>query len=250
MLLKSLASGTALVGLVLLSACGGQEDTREPAAATDTSTVETAAAPEAVGEVSPADETGIAEASAPNETEAGAADMAEGEDHDHEVEQDQGDAHDHGDDHGDAHEHAGGTAHVHGHAEAAIVLDGGALTISIDSALASFGASEAEPETTEEQTERDLLRVALSQPGGLVSLPEAARCIFSGADVMFHYPGAHGNAEASYSWQCSRPEALDSVTFTAFETYETLEEIEVVGLIGTAQTAATLNPASPRFSID
>lgn len=217
---------TGFVSIAFLAACGGP-DAPEP-------TEPTVAAPETPAAETPA-ETTLAESATEEAAEVASSDHAHEDHHD-----------EHGAEHGGA-----GETHQHGHAQAAVILENNGLTISITGALASFGASEAEPQTPEEHADRDLTRTALLRPDSMIGLPDAARCIFGGSDVMFRYAdGQHGNAEASYTWQCSAAGELDAVTFRAFQSFQTLEEVDVVGLVGNSQTAATLTPDNARFDLN
>ncbi|NBC21536.1 MAG: DUF2796 domain-containing protein [Alphaproteobacteria bacterium] len=158
---------------------------------------------------------------------------------------------DHGDD-GD-HDHdemAGGEAHVHGHAEMAIVLEGNDLTVNVQAPLASFGLPESEPETEAESGEMEQARLRLQDPLQTVAVGNAARCIFSGSDVMFSYRGDHGSADIDYTFQCNRPDALTSVDVKLFEAHEGLEEVEAVFITGAEQVAKTLTASNTTISRD
>lgn len=166
--------------------------------------------------------------------EAG-ADQAEGNRQAHSSEDDR--THDHNG--------AGGEAHTHGDAEAAIVIEGRDLTISLSTALASFGGSEAEPTTAEETAAREALRAKLITPLGMVDPIGDAGCIFAGSDVSFRHSGNHGDVDITYDFQCSSPESLEGVAFDMFAAFETLEAVEVAMLSGTAQSAVDVTPGSP-----
>ena len=259
-----LSAGMGASLLVLgLAACGGSEPPATPAEpAADE--VRDALAEIEINGADPEDiaETDMAETEAAEATdEAVSTDATDHDhsdddhdhdhgDHDHEHEDHDHDHDDHSHDHDHDHDDmAGGAPHVHGKAEGAVVLEGSTLSISLDAALASFGASEAEPETPEQEAERASLRMQLADPLKLVDISDAAGCIFTGSDVGFRYPGGnHGNAMVSYTFECSNAAALDTIQFTAFETFPPLEEVDIALLSGDQQGAATLTPDAPELS--
>lgn len=218
-----------------LAACGGG-DSEAPTATPSTD-------PASAGEpVSDPLEREIQGADPADQIDAGDA-PAEGP-HEH------GDDHSHdGDDHSHDHDHdhdmAGGEAHTHGDGEAAIVLEGRNLTVTLNTALASLGASEAEPETDDAIAARAALRAQLITPMGMVDPVGEAGCIFAGSDVAFRYSGDHGHTEVSYDFQCSSPDALEGVSFDVFGAFDTLETVEVAVLVGDSQSAVDLTPANP-----
>ena len=242
-----------------LAACGGSEppaSTAEPAA----DDVRDALAEIEINGADPDDiaETEMAEADVADTSEEAVSTAAtdhdhsddEPDDHDHEHEDHDHDHDDHSHDHDHDHDDmAGGAPHVHGKGEGAVVLEGSTLSISLDSALASFGAREAEPETPEQEAERAGLRMQLADPLKVVDISDAAGCIFTGSDVGFRYGGGgHGNAVVNYTFECSNAPALDMIQFTVFETFPPMEEIDLALLSGDDQGAATLTPDAPELS--
>jgi len=158
---------------------------------------------------------------------------------------DEGHHHSHGDDHEHGHDHGDdgfvGHAHVHGEAEGALVLDGSTLTFSLNSALASFGADESEPETPQETAALEVLRTRLSDPFAMIDINDEAGCIFAGGDVEFIYSGGRGNADVTYTFTCASADELDEILIVGFETFETLEKVDLAVLSGADQAAVELN---------
>jgi len=159
------------------------------------------------------------------------------------------DSHDHDHDHGHDHDHAGGSVHVHGLANASIAVDGDTLSIGIDTALASIGSSEREPE---DDASREAISAALApfaDPFHVVSLPDAADCAPGEADVGTDYSGGPGNLVADYTLTCGDISAVTDVDFVLFSHYaDTLETIEAVWIDEASQSSATLTPDSRTIS--
>jgi len=229
---SALAGG---LGLIMLAACGGSEDTGEIAAPP---VPPTPAAPEAVTEEVSAPE--APEAPAPVETEA-----AETEEHDHE-------AHDHGEhehgedaheehDHGEHehHDHAGGEAHVHGLAEMAITREGSRLTVTFESPTANFGFSEAASDLPEGNTVGEDTFAVI---GG--------ECLNEMTNVSAVSDGQHGSVSIEKRYSCSNIDGVSAVRVTAFEAYSGFETVDAVYLTDADQVAAELTADSPELAIN
>ena len=171
-------------------------------------------------------------------------DHADGEDHGHDADHADGDSHDH-----DDHDHAGGAAHVHGEAEGAIILEGETLTVSLDSALASFGLPESVPGTPEQQAERQTVLNALTDAAAVLEINSEAGCTLVSSEQSVRSVGEVGNAVLDFTFTCSDPGALDEATFVLFEDYPTKEEIDLAILIEVSQSAATLTSDARTASI-
>ncbi|MEM9738608.1 MAG: DUF2796 domain-containing protein [Pseudomonadota bacterium] len=169
-------------------------------------------------------------------------------DHSHEDHGDEAHDHDHGGDDHD-HDHAGGAPHVHGKAEGAMILEGSTLTLSLDSALASFGLKETAPANDEEQAVRDAVFDALNRAETVVRLTPEAGCVLMESRQSVRNVGDVGNAVLDYTFECADPAALTDATFMIFEVHETLETIDLAVLIGPTQDAATLSASSPNVPL-
>ncbi|MEM7767389.1 MAG: DUF2796 domain-containing protein, partial [Pseudomonadota bacterium] len=243
----------------MLAACGAP-DTPAAAAEADTAPAEQAAT-EAAPESTETAEVAETPAAAPADPEvvpasAGeedadhahdehvdeAKDESEDHDHDHDEHAEDGDhdEHDHAAHAHDDHDHAGGDAHVHGEAEIAIALDGNTLTVSLNGALASFGLTEAEPETDEARAVIAEGLAPFNKSTTLVALPDAAGCTETEADAGTDYSRGPGNLVADYTFTCTNPDALSEADFPIFADYSTLEKIDAVWLVGSDQAAKTL----------
>ena len=241
---RTLSAVLILMGFgSVLAACGGPSepepsiDAPDPVAEAGPDTAETTdpLMIEATG-ADPEDQMPDAEVEATNEDrdESEEQDHAD-DDHGHSGEHD----HDHGHDHGD--DGFVGHAHVHGEAEGALVLEGSTLTFSLNSALASFGADESEPETPQETAALEVLRTRLSDPFAMIDINDEAGCIFTGSDVDYIYSGGPGNADTAYTFNCASADGLTDITLIAFETFKTLEKVDLAVLSGADQAGVELN---------
>lgn len=217
-LLRGIGLAALLIGL---AACGGSGEPEAPA-------------------VSP-----------PAQPETPATDMADEHDHDahaedhdehdhedeeHEGEEHEGEEHDHHAHHEEDEDLAGGEAHLHGAAEAALVLEGATLTLSLDTPLESFGVREAAPETAAQEAEHDALANTLATPDTVFSINPEAGCILTGSDIAFRHHGDHGAALLTYTYDCADPEDLSTVGFEVFTAYPGFHTVDAVILDGTEQS--------------
>ncbi|MEM1105725.1 MAG: DUF2796 domain-containing protein [Pseudomonadota bacterium] len=254
-----------------LAACGNAVSDAEivdaaeevaPAPAPEADTpAEVAAMPDTAAAPVPAEAPTEAEADAELVQLAAAAADEDGHSHGDDHHDHGDDAHDHGEAHGDGDDHDHGShdhedhghsaeAHVHGEAEGALVLEGNALTISLDSALASFGLQETEPANDEEAAARQAVFDALGEEGRAFSINAEAGCSLSSSSQSVRMVGEVGNAVLEYAFVCTDPGALETIAFTLFEDYPALEEINLAVLIEDRQEGATLTPGAASVSID
>jgi len=162
------------------------------------------------------------------------ADTVDGQDHDEHDHEDDHEDHDH-----DEHDHAAGEAHVHGLSELAISLDGQALSLSLEGALANFGLDET-------------LR-ALDDPApytdGIVAFT-GGDCSREQAQAEIRPIGDHGNLVIDMVYSCAAMAELSAVTVTAFERFSGFEEVNAVVLTDARQFAGTLTAASPDLDLE
>ena len=163
---------------------------------------------------------------------------AEDHDDDHDThEEHEDEEHDHDAHHDEDEDHlAGGEAHVHGAAEAALVLDGSVLTLSLDTPLESFGVREAAPETDEQEAELEALSDALVTSDTIFTVNSEAGCALTESDVAFRHHGDHGAAMLSYTFDCAHPVDLETIGFEMFGTFPGFETVETLILNGAAQS--------------
>ena len=251
-------SGFALAGLV---ACSPSEDAPAETIEADTPPVEVVTEEVSAPEATEVEEAVTAEAAAEDEHDHG----HEGEDH-HEDGHDHGDAHDHDDehahdedhdhadehshDHDHDHDHGVGEAHVHGAGEMAIALDGGSLSVSFESPLASFASFEHEPKTPEQEAELQGVRDAFMQVSGVIALNSEAGCTSTSQDVAFRHSGDHGSIMADYVFDCTAADSLNSAELQLFGAYPALETVNVIFLNGADQTAKKLTADDSSLSLN
>ena len=211
----SLLRGIGLAALLVgLAACGGSNEPEAPA-----------------------------EAARPEPPESPAADAAADTGHDEHGE----DHADHDGDGEDPHAHheededlAGGEAHEHGAAEAALVLQGETLTLSLDTPLDSFGVREAAPETAAQEAEHDTLANTLASPDTVFSVNPEAGCTLTQSDVAFRHHGDHGAALLTYTYECDAPGELSRIGFEAFTAYPGFHTVDAVILNGAQQSTGLI----------
>lgn len=228
-----LGAASALV----LAACQPASDTTEPIVA-DVPPVETVEA--AAEEVAHTDH---------DEDHGTEAETDEHEDHeDHDSDHDDHDDHaeddhdDHDDEdhaHDDDHDHAGGEAHVHGVSELAASLDGTALSISVEGALANFDLDETLRELDDTTPYTD----------GVVEVV-GGDCKRDGATASIRPIGDHGNLTVDLTYVCGTPSGLQGIEVTGFQTFAGFEQVNAIFLTDTDQIAETLTDADTRLDID
>ncbi|MHA7898616.1 MAG: ZrgA family zinc uptake protein [Henriciella sp.] len=185
---------------------------------------------------------GAAEAEAPVEA-ATEEDHDHGEDHDHEHEDSEHDhaedAHDHGDDHDHDHDHAGGEAHVHGLSELAATLDGSALSVSIEGALANFDLDES------------LREIADPAPfaTGTVEII-GGDCTQTDSAVGVRPVGDHGNMTIDLTYTCANVDGLEAINVIGFDSFAGFEQVNAVFLTEIGQTAETLTESDTRLDLN
>jgi hypothetical protein len=211
----TLMRGIGLAALVMgLAACGAPNE------------------PEAPAEVAPPTQ--------PETPETPAAGEADHDMHDEDHDEHDGEEDDHHAHHEEDEDLAGGEAHEHGAAEAALVLQGETLTLSLDTPLDSFGVREAAPETAAQEAEHDTLANTLAAPDTVFSVNPEAGCTLTSSDVAFRHHGDHGAALLTYTYECASPEELDRIGFEVFTAYPGFHTVDAVILNGAQQSTGLI----------
>lgn len=154
-------------------------------------------------------------------------------------------------------------AHEHGVARLDVSLDGHVLTVGLDSPLDNLLGFEHAP-TTEDQRAAVLVMTRRLREAAAVVVPNGqARCALAevhvaspvlapamlgeaepgaGASVP-HEPAGHADLEASWRFDCVRPEALRELRVGFFETFAgfRLIRVQAVGPHGQAYAELTAN---------
>lgn len=151
--------------------------------------------------------------------------------------------------------------HEHGVARLDVALDGSTVTLALNSPLDNFLGFERAPRNDRERAAAQALLAQLQQGAALFKLDAAAQCGQRSAEV--HAPvlgvgsaaaadkGAkakssdHADVEVTYSFQCTQPQALNTLTVALFESWQRLRRVEVQVVGPKGQNAVTLRrPAS------
>lgn len=144
---------------------------------------------------------------------------------------------------------AGAGAHVHGKAEVDVAVDGNLLQIVLHSPLDSLVGFEHAPRTQRERQALESLRGRLLQTEKLFVPSAGAGCTRQSVEVEMPFDdkgketqGSDGHAElqASFAFQCARPDALKAIEFRLFDVFPRMERIAVQSAGARRQSAATL----------
>lgn len=153
-------------------------------------------------------------------------------------------------------QHAHG-AHVHGEAQAAIVIDGESLSISLNSAMYNITGFERAPQNPEEEAVLADAISSLKAGDALFVMDTAAGCTLSsmthslpeGATPVESGHNPYRDLEATYEFACAAPDALVSVSVDLFDRFEKLEKLDTVVLRGDAQIAISLSADQNRIEL-
>ena len=153
-------------------------------------------------------------------------------------------------------QHAHG-AHVHGEAQAAIVVEGQSVSISLNSAMYNITGFERAPQNSAEEAALADAIAVLSAGENIFVMDTAADCTF---DSVVHslpvgLPASekddrlYRDLEASYEFTCSAPDELSAMVIGLFEPFGNLEKIDTVVLNGNSQIAISLSPDQNRIEL-
>ena len=151
-------------------------------------------------------------------------------------------------------------AHVHGQAQLDIVVDGGALTLSLRSPLDSLLGFESTPRTAAQKTAAEALLQQLRTPEWLFVTTAAAQCRPLSSSV--HAPvlgagaaqaggaskGGHAELSADFVFRCEQPQQLRSLELKLFEQFRGVKRVNAKLAGPRGQSSATLSPARPGMS--
>jgi hypothetical protein len=147
-------------------------------------------------------------------------------------------------------------AHVHGEAQAAMVINGPDLSISLTSAMYNITGFERAPQNAQE--EKALAgAIALLEDGGVLFAPNReAKCQLESASHSLpagkgptpaagHEGDNHNpfrDLQAEFEFACDAPARLRSVRFELIRHFENIEKLDVVVFADHRQTAVELTP--------
>jgi hypothetical protein len=148
-------------------------------------------------------------------------------------------------------------AHVHGAAMLAIAIEGGTLTLMLESPTDSLVGFEHAPRTARERAAVTKMKQTLERPAALFVPTPAAACKPVGVKLestlfesghAHHDHGAHAHAgghadlDGAFVFRCARPEALRDLEVRLFDAFPRLKKLKVEIAGPRGQTAAQLTP--------
>lgn len=141
-------------------------------------------------------------------------------------------------------------AHVHGVTTLELAMEGGVVEMTFRAPGMDIVGFEHAPHTDADKGAIDAALQVMRTPATLVTLPEAADCQLTQAQVQHHAGdpdgdaepaghaaeethdhdagdgGGHSTFEASYTFACRHPDALDRIAFPFFAQFPNAREIE------------------------
>ena len=157
------------------------------------------------------------------------------------------------DDH-DEHEHGALGAHVHGESHLDLAQTDTGLELQWRSPAADLLGFEHAPRNQKEQDAVAALRQSLENPQALVKLPAAADCQLAEASAISPLfakdtnASGHLNVEATMSFTCSKPTALDGLDLSGwFARFPNSHSVEVQAIVASGQQGAELTAQQPRL---
>ncbi|NWG87757.1 MAG: DUF2796 domain-containing protein [Hydrogenophilaceae bacterium] len=153
-------------------------------------------------------------------------------------------------------------AHVHGQAHLAIAVDGGSLTLMLESPTDSLVGFEHAPRNAKERAAVAKMKQVLEQAGELFKPSPAANCKPAGVKLESplleaghgaagkddHGHAGHADLDAEFMFQCAQPGRLRDLEVLLFDRFPGMKtlNVEVAGPKG--QKAVQLNPRQRKVS--
>ncbi len=158
--------------------------------------------------------------------------------------------------------------HVHGAGKLEVVIDGAHFAVTLDMPADAAVGFERMPRTAAEKLAVEAMLKALSDGPGLFKPTPAAECRLATVDLSTPFSpttdkpagkekaagaeegeqGEHGDIEASYVFQCAKPEQLKSLETTIFTRFKRLYRLEVERAGPSGQGAGMLTPKQPKLN--
>lgn len=132
--------------------------------------------------------------------------------------------------------------HRHGHAELSVAVDGPQLVVVLEAPSGDLVGFERAAETDEERESVAAVTDALSQPGALLALPEAAGCVAEETEVEFEIDGDHAEFHVRHLYACAAPEAIGEAEVPLFAAHPGLVEIDATIVTASGADAVELEP--------
>lgn len=140
--------------------------------------------------------------------------------------------------------------HTHGHGSAQVVLAGQTLTVTLDVPLEAYLGFDYPPRDDQQQQKWAAFVARSSEPLRFVEPLPAAGCALAASqhkpDLAQADPAVDiANLQWVIRFDCPRPEALKSLTFTAFRDHPGLKQLRVTVDAGAAKKTQTIRPRFP-----
>jgi hypothetical protein len=153
-------------------------------------------------------------------------------------------------------------AHVHGQARLAVAIDGGTLTLLLESPTDSLVGFEHAPGNAKERAAVARMKEILERPAELFKPTQAAGCkparfkldsalfkpAHSGHKLTHNAHAGHADLDAEFLFQCAQPQHLRGLEVRLFEHFPSLKklQVEIAGPHG--QKAIQLTPSQRTVS--
>ena len=140
--------------------------------------------------------------------------------------------------------------HTHGHGKAAVVVDGAALTVTLDVPLESYLGYDYRPRNKAQQKTWADFRARLTEPLRFVEPAAEAQCSAAQAATVPNLAQMDPQADiinlvVEFKFDCASPAALKSVGFTAFREHAGLKQLRVQLQNGVTRKTLTVRPRFP-----
>ncbi|PKO86869.1 MAG: hypothetical protein CVU18_12900 [Betaproteobacteria bacterium HGW-Betaproteobacteria-12] len=140
--------------------------------------------------------------------------------------------------------------HTHGHGKAAVVVDGAALTVTLDVPLESYLSFDYPPRNEAQQKTWSDFRARLAEPLRFVEPAAAAQCSPAQPTTVPNLEQLDPqtdivNLVVEFKFDCASPAALKSLGFTAFREHAGLKQLRVQLQNGAARKTLTVRPRFP-----
>ncbi|MFN4065482.1 DUF2796 domain-containing protein [Azoarcus communis] len=144
-------------------------------------------------------------------------------------------------------------SHTHGQGKAKLTIEGNSLKGEFDFPLESLLGFDYPPSNPAQQAALDALKSRLPQPllflepladAGCKAVAHQSTPDLTAADPKADIP----NIQYSVTFDCERPAALESITFTAFHHHAALKQLRVELISAKARRTVTVRPKFPALT--
>lgn len=150
--------------------------------------------------------------------------------------------------HQHGHEHHEHGAHQHGVAKLEVAVDGGILTIHLESPLDNLVGFEHAPRTDQQRAAASRALATLKQGEKLFAPTPAAGCKLAQATVEAPVlegkpadAGGHSDLDADYRFECAAPDQLKGLATSLFKAFGGMTRIDAAVVTGNKQSAFKLS---------